>query len=169
LPLIFPPNATSPSLKLKPAKSLPATTVGFNPFFELPVPLVGVDLTALFEPLSASVFLSSAAASVLVEPALEDPEPSLELPELELLVDPPVELEDPEPEPLVELEEPAPEPEPVVELEDPELEPVVELEEPAPEPEPVVELEEPEPEPVVELDPLELEVDPLVDPPPTGC
>jgi hypothetical protein len=148
LPLIFPPNATSPSLKLKPAKSLPATTVGFNPFFELPVPLVGVDLTALVEPLSASVFLSSAAASVLVEPALEDPEPSLELPELELLVDPPVELDDPEPDP-----------EPAVELEDPELDPPVELDDPEPDPEPVVELEDPE----LEVD------DPLVDPPPTGC
>jgi hypothetical protein len=93
LPLIFPPNATSPSLKLKPAKSLPATTVGFNPFFELPVPLVGVDLTALFEPLNTSVFLSSEAASVLVDPP--EPDPSF---------DPPVELEDPEP--LVELEDP---------------------------------------------------------------
>jgi hypothetical protein len=155
LPLIFPPNATSPSLKLKPAKSLPATTVGFNPFFELPVPLVGVDLTALLEPLNTSVFLSSDAASVLVDPPeldpsfdppveLEDPEPLVDPPELE----PPVEFEDPELEPLVELEDP----EPLVELEDPELEPPVELEDP--ELEPPVELEDPE-------------LDPLADPPPT--
>jgi hypothetical protein len=155
LPLIFPPNATSPSLKLKPAKSLPATTVGFNPFFELPVPLVGVDLTALLEPLNTSVFLSSEAASVLVDPPeldpsfdppveLEDPEPLVDPPELE----PPVEFEDPELEPLVELEDP----EPLVELEDPELEPPVELEDP--ELEPPVELEDPE-------------LDPLADPPPT--
>jgi hypothetical protein len=59
---------------LKPAKSLPATTIGRKPFFELPVPLVGVDLTALFEPLKASVFLSSVPAvdSVLVEPFPSD-------------------------------------------------------------------------------------------------
>jgi hypothetical protein len=173
LPLIFPPNATSPSLKLKPAKSLPATTVGFNPFFELPVPLVGVDLTALLEPLNTSVFLSSDAASVLVDPPeldpefdppveLEDPEPLVDPPELEPPVefedpefDPPVELEDPEFEPLVELEDPEPlvdppELEPLVELEDPELDPLVELEDP----EPLVELEDPE-------------LDPLADPPPT--
>jgi hypothetical protein len=182
LPLIFPPNATSPSLKLKPTKSLPATTVGFNPFFELPVPLVGVDLTALFEPLNTSVFLSSDAASVLVDPPeldpsfdppveLEDPEPLVDPPELE----PPVELEDPEFEPLVELEDPEPlvdppELEPLVELEDPEFEPLVELEDP--EFEPLVELEDPEPlvdppelEPLVELE--DPEFDPLADPPPT--
>jgi hypothetical protein len=177
LPLIFPPNATSPSLKLKPAKSLPATTVGFNPFFELPVPLVGVDLTALLEPLNTSVFLSSEAASVLVDPPeldpsfdppveLEDPEPLVDPPELEPLVEledpelePLVELEDPELEPLVELEDP--ELDPPVELEDPELEPLVELEDP--ELDPPVELEDPELEPLVELEDPEL----LVDPPPT--
>ena len=132
---------------MNPAKSLPATTIGLSPFFELPVPLVGVDLTALFDPLKASVFLSSEAVVVsdfgvpLLDsepdpPDVLDPDP-----------DPPVVLE---PEPLVVLElEPVLEPLVVVEPElDPPVDPVFEPEPPA-----VV-------EPLVELDP-----DPVVEPP----
>jgi hypothetical protein len=87
---------------LKPAKSLPATTIGRKPFFELPVPLVGVDLTALFEPLRASVFLSSEPAvdSVLVEPFPSDEfEEGLSVDPLE--PEPPVVL-DPELDPELE-------------------------------------------------------------------
>ena len=177
--MTFPPNAISPSLKLNPAKSLPATTIGLRPFFELPVPLVGVDLTALFDPLRTSVFLSSEAVVVsdLGVPLLldSDPEPPVVL-EPEPVVEPPVVLE-PDPEPLVVLE-PEPDPEPLVVLE-PVLEPPVVLEpEPLVEPEPPAvvepELEPPvdpvfEPEPPVVVGPLvEPEPDPAVEPPTDG-
>ena len=71
--MIFPPNSTFPSLKLNPARSLPATIIGLSPFLEFPVPLVGVELIEPLAPLSISVFLSSLEAGSVLEALDPDP------------------------------------------------------------------------------------------------